>query len=85
MPSSARSKPSAKTVDRSALPSPSCPRPGGRGRAPSRRSRRTSSLGVLPVHGDAVGDGAAGEVVVEPVHVAADVGDAGVRRNVSAT
>ena len=27
-------------------------------------------------HGDAVGDGAAGEVVVEPVHVAAVVGDA---------
>ena len=31
------------------------------------------------IQGDAVGDGAAGEVVVEPVHVAADVGDAGVQ------
>ena len=31
------------------------------------------------VHGDAVVDGAAGEVVVEPVHVAADVGDAVVK------
>ncbi len=31
---------------------------------------------VLAIHGEAVVDGAAGEVVVEPVHVAADVGDA---------
>src|SRR5262249_12597901 len=34
---------------------------------------------VLAHHGEAVGDGAAGQVVVEPVHMPADVGDAGVQ------
>src|SRR5437016_1270262 len=31
---------------------------------------------MLPVHGNPVGDGAASEIVVEPVHMSAVVGDA---------
>ncbi len=75
MPSAALWKPSAKTVALSALPAPVV--------SSIRRMRSCVDAVVLEVvaelalqHGDAVGDGAAGEVVVEPVHVAADVGDA---------
>ena len=75
MPAAGSLNPSAKTVAASAWPSPS--------RSTIRRTRSCSTLvgrellaQVLPVHGHAVGDRPAGQVVVEPVHVPAGVGHA---------
>ena len=76
MPAAGSLNPSAKTVASSARPSPS--------RSTIRRTRSCSSIEtrerlaqIFLVHGHAVGDGPAGQVVVEPVHVPAGVGHAG--------
>ena len=78
MPSAASLKPSANTVALSALPSPSRVLDQADAVVLDLVARKSLPQ-MLPVHGDAVGDGAAGEVVVEPVHVAAVVGDARVQ------